>query len=504
MRHSRLNRWLVVLSILILASLSISNVSNSHAQQTFSVNSLSNPSFENSLTSWIVDTYNDGNAGSTITANSTRSVTGSSSARLEVSTNATANNPNNISPITFGHITLYQQAASTIYFDNLTNRPDNFNLWVYIEPKTVGAAGYSLVEFRIKATDTTELDYFYINPSLSNIISFQNMTSGGENNKPVKEIILPSPPLNQWVHLQRNLKQDWTAPMTLPGGQTAPGFNLTETLSQTMLEAMFFKNSSGTYAETEWIDDVGFFVDSTSQTPPAASNYWMGFNFVDRKGNPVNNLVKWRLFNSTGGEVTGYTQNSTSLPLEPYTLEVYYPTITGQNPEPYRIARQKISLNTTSLVHLEMMPLGSSGKYIAFNSTLNSLSILENSATKISFNASGSGPSLIILQVPARPLYVERDGTTLSDSEWAYKSTTGTVAIQSASLGSFSIVFSNNSTIPVTYLIAGIGAAIIAATGIIVWRTKKTRSTNPNKIRTRENSRTKERLKPKNRNPPSR
>src|SRR5712664_305694 len=117
---------------------------------------MTNPGFENGISyPWVVDTYNDGNGGSTITTNNTMAVTGYYSARLDISQNRTANNPTTPSPMTSGHITLYQVPASSPYFGNITNRPDGLNLWLYLQPKF---AGYSLIEIRIKATDTTELD----------------------------------------------------------------------------------------------------------------------------------------------------------------------------------------------------------------------------------------------------------------------------------------------------------------------------------------------------------
>jgi hypothetical protein len=565
--------------------------------------------------------------------------------------------------MTFGHITLYQQNQTTIYFGNITSRPEGLSLWVYIQPKF---AGFSLLEIRIKAQDTTELDYFYTNPSIP--IGYQNSTTGGEGRKPVKEILLPTPPMNQWIHFERNLYRDWQAPMTnLLAGQTDSGFNITETLSRVMIEATFYQSTAGVvYGMTAWTDDVNLYVNSNTPQPTPPSNYWTSFNFVDASGTSINGIVKWRLFNSTGSEMTGYAARNPSLKLEPYYVETYYPIITGQNPEPYRILRYKILyLNSTTTVGLQMYrdPQGTppwgyvalnytatvnfnkedaslmrfnlhgtsgvpytiivavTGKpiliqrnnddpslvpwtydgtagvarittlitgnfsifltppiklpaiaftdllsnpvsnnlswklfnslgtqvpvipgqylekdnytlqvyyygyliykgslnpaisslklqlfptsspeagYIAFNSTVSSITILENTVTALSFRAEGTGPSTIAVNVLANPIRIEKDGVAISG--WTYNSTTGTVAIQTAQLGTFTITYSATPTIPLLYVGAVVGAAVIATASFLIWRrTKPTTPIQPPPAQ--EKSETKEHPKSKTKNP---
>ncbi len=658
----RLLKSSLIVIIFLIGLISAANVQQTHAQGTYSVNAIANPGFENGLSQWNVDTFDDGNGGSTITSNNTMAVTGDTSARFDISQNRTANNPTTASPMTIGKITLYQVPVSSPYFANLTNRPDGLNLWLYIQPKF---AGFSIIEIRIKAADTTELDYFYVNPSIS--IQFTNTTTGGENNKPVKDIILPLPPFNTWIHFERNLRHDWNSSMMAPNGQigqTAPGFNLTETFNQIMLITGFSGDSAAWYGETAWIDNVALFVNSTSPPPPPPpSNYYAAFNFEDKNGNPVNSLVKWKMFNSTGSEVIGYTQNDPILTLEPYTVNVYYPIITGQNPEPYLILQQRIQLNTTLIIPLQMYPQntfqlrsyvafngtvanlkiikenssflqfnaqGNTGPYqilinvqskpvaiqrnnddpasikwsydtnlamlkipttvlgnfsifivppltvpninfqdftgstvttnislrifdltglpltvapgqliengtytfqayyegysvyrstltstpsslrlqllplagqhkgfIAFNSTVNSITILTNNQNQLQFQAIGQGPHLVVVDVPSKPISIEKDGTTITS--WTYNSTTGTVAIQTSQLGTFTITYSNAPTIPILYVGAAIGAIAIAAAGLLIWERTRTRS-SPQPPPAEEKPVTKEqpRVKPKN------
>jgi hypothetical protein len=566
-----------------------------------------------------------------------------------------------------GHITLYQQLIST-YFDNLTDRSDGINFWIYLQPKF---AGFTLFEIRIKALDSTEMDYLYANPDVFSTANgnFQNSTNGGELGKPIKDIVLPTPIFDRWIHFSRNLIQDWLAPMTLPNGTIVQGlFPRIVRMDRLMLEATFYRSPSlVTYGMTAWIDDVNLYVNSNTPPPPSPpSNYWTAFDFTDASGASVNSMVKWRMFNSTGSWVSGYTERYASLQLEPYYVEVYYPIATGQNPEPYRILDYKIVyLNKTTTIGLQMyldpqgtMPWGyvalnntatinfkqenaslmqfnlhgTSGMpytimvavtqkpilvqrnnddpslvqwtydqtlgivrittlttgnfsifltppikvpvigftdllsnpvsnnlswklfnslgtqvtvipgqylekdnytlqvyyygyliykgnlnpaisslklqlfptsapetgYIAFNSTVNSITILENTATALSFRAEGTSSSTMIVNVLAKPIRIERDGVAISS--WTYNSTTGTVAIQTAQLGTFTITYSNTPPIPLLYVGAIVGAIAIATAGLLIWkRTKSNAMIQP--LHAEEKSGAKERSKSKTKIP---
>lgn len=439
-----------LLTLCVIASLFVADVKQAHAQPIYSVNIMRNSGFEGGLSPWVVDTLNDGNVGSTITANTTFAVTGYSSARFDISANRTPNNPSVPSPMTSGHITLYQPLASTTLFGNLTNRSDGLNLWVYIQPKF---SGFSLVEIRIKALDTTELDYFYVNPAVS--ITFTNMTFGGEGNKPIKVIVLPMPPFNQWIHFQRNLRQDWNGTMMAADGnptRTAPGFNLTETFDRVMLEAgLSAPPAGGWYGETAWMDNVAVYVNSTTPPPPPPPNgSYASFNFEDSNGNPANSLVQWKLFNSTGQEVTGYIQNSQTLAIEPYTVAVYYPIITGRNPEPYLIDQPRVVLNRTNTIKLTLFPQPTfPWGYVALNTTLTSMKIVKENSTFLQFNSQGNaGPSLILVNVQSKPLVVQRNLDDPTSTKWTYDSTLSILRIPALGLGNFSIFITPPITIP--------------------------------------------------------
>src|SRR5439155_173413 len=89
-------------------------------------------------------------------------------------------------------------------------------------------------------------------------------------------------------------------------------------------------------------------------------------------------------------------------------------------------------------VQLSMMPIGTTqGRYIAINSIITSITILENNAAQLQFSAVGESPTLIMVSVPSKPLTIALDGKTINN--WTYNSTTSTIAIQTSELGSFTI-----------------------------------------------------------------
>ena len=674
-------KTVIILALFLTVSLLAQAPRQAHGLPgPYSVNMIVNPGFEDNpppskqcttFPCWVTDTYNDGNVGSTITRNSTLSVTGNYSERLDISSNPIANNPAIVGPMNEGHITLYQplyQISPSTYFANLTDRPDGLNFWMYLQAKF---SGFSLFEIRVKASDSTEMDYFYTNPAAFSVAGgiFQNSTTGGEHGKPVKEFVMPDLPLDHWTHFSRDLIKDWQAPMTLPNGTIARGFfPLDVTMDRLGLEATFYRSPSlVTYGMTAWIDDVSLYVHSnTPPLPPPPSNYWTTFDFRDANGASVNNMVKWRMFNSTGSLVSGYTQRDSTLRLEPYYVEVYYPTATGQSPEPYRILDYKIvflnstttiglqmytdsqgtspwgyvGLNNTATINfnlenasfmqfnlqgtpgipytiivavtqkpiliqrnnddpslvqwtydntinvtrittvitgnfsifltppikvpaigftdllsnpvsnnlswrlfnsqgtqvtiipgqylqkdnytlqvyyfgyliykgnldpatsslkLQMFPISSPETgYIAFNSSVTSVTILENTATALSFKAEGTGPSTIAVNVLAKPIRIEKDGVAISN--WTYNLASGTVEIQTAQLGTFTIVYSNTTpTIPLFYVGAVIGAIVIATAGLLIWKRTKSRTpTQPiaveKKTETKEQPKSKQKI----------
>src|SRR5437660_1423257 len=702
------------------------------------VNVFANSGFENppgftngTIPGWGREFF-DANVGSTTGVDCGQAVFGDCSARLDIA-QSDIRLSNQSETITFGHTSLFQVLPPNTYFDNLTDRPDGLDLWLYIQPKFTD---YPLVQLRFKAGSTIEMDYVLINVPLLGT-GESNSTNQGEAGKAIKSFVLPAPPLSHWGHIERNVKRDWESPMRLANGTIIPGFQLNDTLFRVEIEAYYYKDTSSgkVYGETVWADSVNLYVNSnTPPPPPAPSNYYANFNLIDSTGTSVNSLVKWKLFNSTGSEVAGYTKNDPSLMFEPYYLDVYYPTLTGQNPEPYRIFHERIRLNmtlaiplqmypqtlvtgvyvafynasgtvpynqgdvnlrggqayklnvyyptssfqiylvktrrvplnvTTNIqlamipesstsggyivfnntiasiniaiqdtshahltettnnnspysiimnvprkvlsvqrtgvtltegldwtfdaansairittnqlgtffidfrptyiypvvtfhdfqgkavdpilttkifdskgnivnntgaplpqdnytleayfagylmykqslttssnqnVQLSMMPIGTTqGRYIAINSIITSITILENNAAQLQFSAVGESPTLIMVSVPSKPLTIALDGKTINN--WTYNSTTSTIAIQTSELGTFTLTFSDSRTppIPVVYVGAAIGAIALVTAGLILW--ERTRSKTPTLPRVEEKPVTKEQPKSKTRTP---
>jgi hypothetical protein len=259
--------------------------------------------------------------------------------------------------------------------------------------------------------------------------------------------------MNQWTHLSRNLKQDWLAPMTNSTGVVPGNFNQNQAVVFIEIWSFYYQDpfSLAVYGETEWVDNVAIYIDSTNPPPPPPPrNYYAAFNFVDTTGAPVNNIVSWKLFNSTGQEVVGYTQNSPTLILEPYVVAVYFPIITGQNPEPYLILRQRIALNTSYTVSLAMFPQANfPWSYVAFNSTITNMKIVKENATFLHFESQGNaGPALVLVKVRSKPLAVQRNLEDPTNTKWSYDPSLLILRIPAIALGNFSIFITPPITIP--------------------------------------------------------
>ena len=214
---------------------------------------IKNPGFQHGLQNWN-GYFLDGPPGSTITSNSTRSVTGHYSARIDVSTGRV-----------FGSVDLYQLLPPNTLFANITQSRDGLGFWFYIEPKFTN---FTLLLVKVISTSTIAMDYVFPNPNLG--VEFLNTTDGGEGGRAVKYIILPAPVLGQWNHFSRNIVQDWQALLTISnatGTFILPGFGLDETLYRIQFEAFVYQDvgTGQNYSETVWIDDVALLRQATSQ-----------------------------------------------------------------------------------------------------------------------------------------------------------------------------------------------------------------------------------------------
>jgi hypothetical protein len=486
-RKRKLATVTFILGLFLAGSLFTGNLRQARADTVYSVNTIVNPGFESMplLSGWVPDVFDDGNAGSTITANSSLAHSGSYSARLDVSNNATEFKPPYVKNIVLAHISLVQYLPPNTLFNNVTDRSDGLNLWFYLQPKF---AGWPIFEMRIRAGSTAEMDYVYYSPSLANTFSFPNSTTGSEGGKPLKEFLLPSPTLNQWVHFSRNVKEDWLAPLKLSNGMSAPGFPLNDTIYRFEVNAYFYRDSitNSIYAETAWVDDVAIYLGSLMPLP--------NFSFQDKSGNSVDGSISRMIVDARGVQVS--LTPGTIIPSGSYTLLAYY--------QGYLILTDPITPGTPSSIRLQMVAIGTSlSTYLVFNSTVTSATVVENSSSRIVFSVVGTGPSLIIMKVPVKPLTVEKDGNAISS--WTFNSTTSTVAIQTAQLGTFTLIYSNQA--PPTslryYIVGLIGGTLVLISSVLLWR-RKAHSSKSGEARRNGKAVSMKQFKPKNKRPQSR
>ncbi len=201
--------------------------------------------------------------------------------------------------------------------------------------------------------------------------------------------------------------------------------------------------------------------------------------FNDRQGNSVNGIITWQIVDSTGHVVcnTNLCLGQT-VPDAPDYVEAYY----GGS----RIYRQTPSDANTQIT-LQMIPITIvKGGYLILNTTLVSATIDGQLGSRISFTLTGSnGAALIVVNVPTKPVYVEKDGKRIFD--WTYDPTAGTAAIPTDSLGTFTVFFKNPSLltsledIPTsTWFTVGIAATlaiVLGTTGFSLKRRKISEAT---------------------------
>lgn len=454
--NSNLTRASLMIVLFLLGLGLAHNITPAHGQSTTSTNMIINPGFESPLSNgWVGDIFDDGTYGDTITTNNTLSHTGAYSARLDISNNDTSIALNRTT--TNSHIELIQYPTNPPPFNNFTDRPDGLDLWFYVQPKF---SGYTVFEVRFRTSNVFELDYVYYNPDpvLGYQGGFANSTNGSEGGKPVKVIFLPTLKLNQWNHLVRNVRQDWLAPLKLPNGTFVnPGFSLNDKLDRFEVNANFYKDPStgNVYAETAWVDDILLYTGGF-QVPTLTFQDWNGIT--------VNQSVNWKFYNSS---------TSPQIQLPPDDLLLSNTIVVKTYYSGYQIYTSTITPLTSTTIRLPMIAVDSSRSgFIAFNSTISSANVTENDQNKITFTSHGSGPALIVVKVPARPISVEKNGTSIST--WTYNSTSGATAIRSSTLGTFTIVFNtppNDQTLTILIVAIVVSLAILGS-AILLWRRK--------------------------------
>lgn len=445
---------LLFLSLLVIGGLAIigphSPIQDVKAQP-YSANVVVNYSFEQGLgingypLGWLNWTKHGGATCSTtpvcisLDTSGTRFVTGTTSAKLDLGN------------LTIGFIAIAQSLPGTLRFRNLTDRPDGIDMWFYYLPKYAGSG-----DIRIRVLygeNVGEIDYvFDPDPSLG----YPNSTAttpygpGG-----VKNIFLYGFAPGQWHHFQRNLRADWAAPLKLPNGTFVRGFSLDIPFPRIQFDALGFKSGTNYFSETVWIDDFQIYAESEAPPPPPPPDlHWINFTIQDIEGNRIDDKVKWKLFNNTGQEVPYTLGQKTLLGNRSYTLKVYYPTDTGQTPEPYLIYEAPIPLDDNRVIDLPMKLLSLFfNYYIAFNNPVDTVTINEYSAKSLTFKASGTAgiSYTTIIGVARQPVLVIREDQAVT-VDWSYDSARRVVTIRTDTLDKFTLFFETPPIIPIISL----------------------------------------------------
>ncbi len=189
-------------------------------------------------------------------------------------------------------------------------------------------------------------------------------------------------------------------------------------------------------------------------------------SFVDLAGSPLGTRITFNILDSQGRPIPYAPE--TILPSGSFFLEAYYGG--------FKVYRNNLANIGNPPVTLEMVPLDpSKDSYLAVNSTATSITPTENTSSQITFSIAGPGPYLVILNVPKRPLFVEKDGVRTPD--WVYNSTSQTIAIETASPGTFQVVLDQPSSSGYLYPAGGAAGAVTIA--LVGWYFLRKRRIKP-------------------------
>ncbi len=463
---TRTVRFLLVFGILLLALPSSSNFSGhipTAKAQPYINNIIRNSGFEQGLATdgyplyWINWTKHGGPVCSTvpdcISLDTTRYVTGTTSAKLD------------LGQLDIGFISIAQSLPSSLTFRNLTNSPSGLDMWFYYLPK-YGGSGDIRIRVLAPGEGVGELDYVFDPdpalgyPNSTNTATVYNSTCACFVELPagVKNVFLYGYPEGQWHHIRLNLRSDWAAPLKITnssGTFFVRGFSLDIPLPRIQFDALGFKSGGNYYSETVWIDEFKVCVDSQTPSaspcdaPPPSADHWINFAARDLDGNDITNIVKWKLFNNIDEEYPSYVLGDPTLPGNyTYTLKVYYPTDTGQTPEPYLVYQAILPLDSFRFIDLPMKPLSmASGDYVAFSNPVSFVTINQNTARQLNFTTSGNpGPSYtMIIDVARSPVLA-----VLNDlpTNFSYDPARSVITIRTDILGEFTVFFETPLQIP--------------------------------------------------------
>ncbi len=228
-------------------------------------NIIANPSFENGVdpqgipVNWGFETC-EGVANATASVDTSLHIDGSHSAKIFTGpiTNTGCFGP--VASRTVGFTQFRQSLTPGLTFNNLTDSPNGFGFWFYLQQYGNGTMGG--FEVRVfGAESTAELDYYIdLNPSFV----AENYTDPSTGRDGLRSLLFTGYQPGQWYHFSRNLRADWGYPT--PG---LGGLNMSRSFSLVQFEGLAIKTGGTLGSETFWLDDVRAYVGTgpiSSQT----------------------------------------------------------------------------------------------------------------------------------------------------------------------------------------------------------------------------------------------
>ncbi len=431
----------IILVLCLLLSTGLTQIGPRPAHASSSVNIIRNGGFEQNppLTGWGFSNC-EGEANGTATVDSSRWTEGSYSAKVftgpVTGTGCFGPEPGR----TVGFTQFPQSLPSGLTFNNLTDSPNGFSFWFYLQPYGNGTMGG--FEVRVfGAESTAELDYYIdLNPSF--VSGAENYTDPSTGRDGLRSLLLPYYQPGQWYHFSRNLRADWGYPT--PG---LGGLNMSRAFLQVQFDGLATNTTEGLNSETFWLDDVRIYT-GTDQPPP--ETHYAFFDFTDHNGKNVDNIVKWTLLDSTG-QALAYTLGLNTLQPGPYFVEAYYRAYGTST----LILREQIHLDTALSLQLPMFPNSAvTGGYVTLDIAPASLNINmpDNTRMVVTIQGNAGTQYSMIADVPMKPILIQGNGLDLNQGyDWTYDPTTSTVRIgftMPSSGENITIVFENPLRIP--------------------------------------------------------
>jgi len=168
-----------------------------------------------------------------------------------------------------------------------------------------------------------------------------------------------------------------------------------------------------------------------SSSPPPLNTY---FVFANPSGVDLSNQLSWQVMD-------GDVQVTSSSPALLDTTKVYFLNVFYQG---RLVESRTFSPQPSILITVYMYPHQSATNgYIAFNSTINTFAITEQSGSRLRFTAlsaygTGSSDHMIIVKVPKSPALVQRTG---SDYPFSFDQSNNVVIIESPTLSDWNLIF---------------------------------------------------------------